>query len=384
MNRSLLWLGVALFTWGIGEAMFMMFQPIYLNRLGADPITIGWILGASGLMMTLVHIPSGHISDRIGRKPLLVTAWIIGVISALAMASAKNLFIFVIGILLYAFTAFVVSPLDSYLTAARGKWSVARAITFSGICFNAGAVVGPYTGGWIGDHYGLRAVYAIAAVFFIFSTIFIFMIESQPRDHHEPEAPPAGLMTNWRYLGFLAVFFIVAFATYLPQPLTPNFLEDQRALSLTQIGTLGSIGGIGNTIFSYVLGMLDARLGFLFGQLGVVAYASLLWQGTGMGWFAVAYFMLGGFRVMRGLGIAMVRPLVHESQMGLAYGIAETVGSVTTLLAPPIVGYLYARDPFIMYPIGLIAIAIGLIISLIFVPRSKRLLPEHIELTHEP
>jgi len=384
MNRSLLWLGVALFTWGIGEAMFMMFQPIYLNRLGADPITIGWILGASGLMMTLVHIPSGHISDRIGRKPLLVTAWIIGVISALAMASAKNLFIFVIGILLYAFTAFVVSPLDSYLTAARGKWSVARAITFSGICFNAGAVVGPYTGGWIGDHYGLRAVYAIAAVFFIFSTIFIFMIESQPRDHHDPEAPPAGLMTNWRYLGFLAVFFIVAFATYLPQPLTPNFLEDQRALSLTQIGTLGSIGGIGNTIFSYVLGMLDARLGFLFGQLGVVAYASLLWQGTGMGWFAVAYFMLGGFRVMRGLGIAMVRPLVHESQMGLAYGIAETVGSVTTLLAPPIVGYLYARDPFIMYPIGLIAIAIGLIISLIFVPRSKRLLPEHIELTHEP
>jgi len=110
----------------------------------------------------------------------------------------------------------------------------------------------------------------------------------------------------------------------------------------------------------------------------------LLWKGTGMGWFAVAYFMLGGFRVMRGLGIAMVRPLVHESQMGLAYGIAETVGSVTTLLAPPIVGYLYARDPFIMYPIGLIAIAIGLIISLIFVPRSKRLLPEHIELTHEP
>jgi len=384
MNRSLLWLGVALFTWGIGEAMFMMFQPIYLNRLGADPITIGWILGASGLMMTLVHIPSGHISDRIGRKPLLVTAWIIGVISALAMASAKNLFIFVIGILLYAFTAFVVSPLDSYLTAARGKWSVARAITFSGICFNAGAVLGPYTGGWIGDHYGLRAVYVIAAGVFIFSTIFIFMIESQPRDHHDPEAPPAGLMTNWRYLGFLAVFFIVAFATYLPQPLTPNFLEDQRALSLTQIGTLGSIGGIGNTIFSYVLGMLDARLGFLFGQLGVVAYASLLWQGTGMGWFAVAYFMLGGFRVMRGLGIAMVRPLVHESQMGLAYGIAETVGSVTTLLAPPIVGYLYARDPFIMYPIGLIAIAIGLIISLIFVPRSKRLLPEHIELTHEP
>lgn len=384
MNRSLMWLGVALFTWGIGEAMFMMFQPIYLQELGAEPITIGWILGASGLIMTLVHIPSGHISDRIGRKPLLVAGWLFGIMSALTMAFAKNLSAFMIGIFLYAITAFVISPLDSYLTAARGKWSVARVITFSGICFNAGAVAGPYTGGWIGDHYGLRMVYAIAACIFIFSTIFIFMIEAQPRDHHDPEAPPANLMTNWRYLGFLSIFFIVALAAYLPQPLTPNFLENQRGLSLTQIGTLGSIGGIGNTIFNFLLGMLDARLGFMLGQLGVVAYASLLWKGTGMGWFAIAYFMLGGFRAMRGLGVAMVRPLVHESQMGLAYGIAETVGSATILLAPPIVGYLYARDPFIMYPIGLIAIAIGFVISLIFIPRSRRLPPEHIELTHEP
>lgn len=384
MNRSLIWLGVALFTWGIGEAMFMMFQPIYLQKLGAEPITIGWILGAAGLIMTLVHIPSGHISDWFGRKPLLVAGWLFGILSALTMALAQNLFVFVIGIFFYAITAFVISPLDSYLTAARGKWSVARVITFSGICFNAGAVVGPYTGGWIGDHYGLKSVYAIAAGIFVFSTIFIFMIEAQPRDHHDPESPPAGLLTNWRYVSFLSILFVVALVTYLPQPLTPNFLENQRHLSLTQIGTLGSIGGIGNTVFNFALGMLDARLGFILGQLGVVAYASLLWKGTGMGWFAIAYFMLGGFRVMRGLGIAMVRPLVHESQMGLAYGIAETVGSATILLAPPIAGYIYARDPYSMYPIGLIAIAIGFIISLIFIPRSKRLPPEHIELTHEP
>ncbi len=192
------------------------------------------------------------------------------------------------------------------------------------------------------------------------------------------------MTTNWRFLSFLSIYFIVALVTFLPQPLTPNFLESERNLSLTQIGTLGSIGGIGNTAFNFLLGMLDARAGFLLGQLGVMAYAFLLWKGTGFGWFALAYFLLGGFRVVRGLGIALVRPFVHESQMGLAYGIAETVGSATTLLAPPIAGYLFSRDPFIVYPIGLVAIAIGFIISLIFVPRSKRLPPEHIELTHEP
>jgi len=383
MNRSLIWLGIALFTWGIGEAMFMIFQPIYLQQLGAEPRTIGWILGASGLMMTLVPIPSGHLSDRWGRRQMLIAAWVFGIFATLTMALAKNLFVFVIGVLMYGFTLFVVSPLDSYLTAARGKWTVARAITFSGIVYNSGVMIGPTLGGWIGDHYGLRIIYVVATGIFVFSTFFIFQIAAQPRDHHDPTDPPADLLKNKRYLSFLVVFFIVALVVFLPQPLTPNFLENQRGLSLIQIGTLGSIVGIGTVVFNFLLGMLEARKGFLIGQVGVAAYAFLLWQGTSFGWFAIAYFMLGGFRALRGLGVAQVRPLVHESQMGLAYGIAETVGAATTFIIPPIAGYLYSLNPFMIYPVSLIAIAIGFVVSFIFTPHSKHVHPEHIELTHQ-
>jgi len=383
MNPSLLWLGAALFMWGIGEGMFFLFQPIYLQQLGANPIQIGAILGAAGFVMTLVHIPSGHLSDRLGRKPMLVAAWIVGVGAAFLMAFAQDLALFVTGLLLYGFTAFVISPLDSYVTAARGKWSVGRAITFISMTFNAGAVLGPITGGWLGDHFGLRRVYLIAAFTFVISTILILFIRAQPRDHHDPGDPPAALLTNWRYLGFLAVFFTVAFATYLPQPLTPNFLQNQRGLSLSTIGQLGSIGSLGNTALNFVMGQLEARAGFVLGQLGVAAFSLLLWRGSGFGSFALAYFLLGGFRVLRGLGIAQVRPLVHESQMGLAYGIAETVGSATVLLAPPLAGYLYSRDPTSIYPISLVLIAFGLVISLIFVRRSRMLPPDHVELSPE-
>src|SRR4029450_7854627 len=113
--------------------MFFIFQPIYLQQLGANPQTIGWILGAAGLVTTVVPIPSGYISDLWGRQTLL-------------MALATSLFVFVLGILLYGITLFVVSPLDSYLTAARGNWSVGRVITYSGIVYNAGAMIGPFTG----------------------------------------------------------------------------------------------------------------------------------------------------------------------------------------------------------------------------------------------
>jgi MFS family permease len=380
MNPSLLWLGAALFTWGIGEGMFFIFQPIYLQQLGADPIQIGRILGALGGVMTIVQIPAGHLSDRIGRRPMLIAAWLIGIAATLLMGFASNLNVYIIGILIYGFTAFVVSPLDSYVTAARGKWSVGRAITFISMTFNAGSVLGPITGGWIGDHFGLRTVFFISAGVFVLSAIVIWFIGSQPRDHHDPAAPPASLLTNRRYLGFLAVYFVVAFAAYVPQPLTPNFLQNQHGFSLSAIGQLGSIGGVGNTLLNFLLGQFDARSGFLSGQLGVAAFTLLLWRGTGYEWFALGYFLLGGFRVLRGLGVAQVRPFVHESQMGLAYGIAETVGSSTILLAPPLAGYLYARDPALMYPVGLGLIGLGLVVSLIFIPRSKRLPPEHVEL----
>ena len=225
--------------------MFLLFQPIYMQQLGANPIQIGVILGAFGAVMTFAHIPAGHMSDRIGRRPMLIASWLVGIFATALMALASTLTVFVAGVLLYGLTACVASPLDSYTTAARGNWSVARAITFVSMTFNAGAVLGPITGGWIGDHYGLRTVYFLATGMFVISTILIQFISAQPRDHHDPENPPPSLLKNRRYLGFLAVYFAVAFATFLPQPFTPNFLKNQRALSLSIIGQLGSIGYFG-------------------------------------------------------------------------------------------------------------------------------------------
>ena len=380
MNPTMWWLGGALFTWGIGESMFLLFQPIYMQQLGANPIQIGVILGFFGAVMTFAHIPAGHLSDRIGRRPLMIASWLIGIFATALMAFASTLPVFVAGVLLYGLTAFVASTLDSYTTAERGNWSVARAITFVSMTFNAGAVLGPITGGWIGDHYGLRTVYFLATAMFVISTFLIQFISAQPRDHHDPSNPPPSLLKNYRYLSFLAIYFAVAFATYLPQPFTPNFLKNQRALSLSIIGQLGSIGYLGNTLLNLVLGQLEARSGFLLGQLGVAAFAVLLWHGTGFGWFALGYFLLGGFRALRGLGVAQVRPFVHESQMGLAYGIAETCGSATVLLAPPLAGYLYSINPALIYPVGLVLIGLGVAMTLIFVPRSRKLPPERIEL----
>ncbi|UCD43143.1 MAG: MFS transporter, partial [Chloroflexota bacterium] len=186
MKRDLILIGIAMFAWGLGEGLFIYFQPIYLEQLGADPIMIGTILGGFGLAMTISHIPAGYLADRIGRKPLMVAAWATGTIAAWVMALAPSLPVFVVGLFIYGMTLFVMSPLQSYLTAARGSLSVGRVITLMSAGFNLGAVIGPLLGGWIGDQFGLQQAYVVAGVIFVLSLIVISFISPQPVERAAP------------------------------------------------------------------------------------------------------------------------------------------------------------------------------------------------------
>jgi predicted MFS family arabinose efflux permease len=370
MSVDLVLLSISLFTWGIGEGMFTYFQPIYLQQLGANTMTIASVFSLFGLAMMLAHIPAGYLADRLGRKPLLMAAWTSGLLAAWIMALARVLPVFIVGMLLYGFTAFVSSPLNSYVTAARGKLSPVRAMTLISATFNLGAVIGPITGGWIGAHYGLRSVYLVSACIFILSTFLLVFLRPQPRELHDPAAPPEKLLKNTRFVGFLGIIFLSMFVMYLPQPLAPNFLQNERGLSLQSIGLLGSVGGLGNTALALLLGQFAARTGFLLAQVSVAAFSLLLWKGSGLGWYALGFFLLGGYRSVRSLIYAQVRPLIHPAQMGLAYGVAETSSALAVMLAPLLAGVLYTHQPALVYPVSLGMIGVMVVISWIFAPRN--------------
>jgi hypothetical protein len=58
--------------------------------------------------------------------------------------------------------------------------------------------------------------------------------------------------------------------------------------------------------------------------------------------------------------------------MGVTYGIMETVGAVIIILAPPIAGILYERDPMIVYPLAIGLIATSIVVSYLFLPQKAR------------
>src|SRR3990172_1930786 len=263
--------------------MFFNFIPIYLeNEFLLGEQQIGFTLGAFGFFMAITHMPSGHIADRFGQRPLLVIAWLLGLSSTLIMGMAARLPFYLIGVLGDALTAFVSSPLSSYVTAARGAWSIGTALSLTSATFNVGMALGPVFGGWIADQYGMRQTYLVAAGAFLISTMFIIFIRGQPIDHQDPAAPPTPLRNNQRFVSFIMVVAFGIFAMYLAQPLTPNFLESVRGLSFSETGWVFSAGALGNAVLVLLLSRVSPRIGFRLSHGLVALFALCIWQGSGL------------------------------------------------------------------------------------------------------
>jgi len=370
MSRDLILVALSLVTWGVGEGMFLYFEPIYLQQLGADPVLIGSILGGVGIVMAVSYLPAGFLSDRFGRRPMLRLAWLFGVGATWIMALAKSLPVFVLGMAVYGFTSFVTVPLNSYITHARGKWSVGRTITLISASFNFGVILGPLIGGWVGDRYGLHLTFLIAAFIFVISTIIIFLISAQPVVEFDGQTDKGSWkdLINRRYFQYLFVIFFVAFALYLPQPLSQNFLQNQRGLNLEQIGQLIATRSLGIVVINLVLGQINARLGYLIAQMCMAAFTLLLWRGSSMPWYFVGYFLLGSYQTARSLAIAQGRSLIEAAYMGVGYGLLETAMTIAIILAPPLAGVLYQTNPTYIYSVSLVFILMAIIITKLFSP----------------
>ena len=371
MSRDLKIVSAAMLTWGLGEGMFYIFQPLYIQQFGADPVLIGTILGINGLVMTVGQIPAGYLADKVGRRPMMWASWIFGLISTWVMALAPSLGVFVVGLLLYGITSSVMAPLNTYIQDVRGKWQVGKALTFTSAAYNIGAVLGPVIGGVVGERFNLRLVYYAAGVIFAISTTIIFFAGKDIKEVPVSKPGEVHLLKNKRFLGMVVMIFLVMFAAVLPQSLAANFLQNQRGLSLSRIGQLGALGGLGSATLMLLLGHLPSGAAMLIGQAGMGLFAALLWKGTGLFWYGAAYLFLGGYRLIRAMTLALVQPVVRAKEVGLAFGVVETVNSLAFVVAPILAGFLYDWRPISIFPVSLGVLVVTILLTLGFTRWNK-------------
>jgi MFS family permease len=175
-NRSLVLLSTGSSFRTMTQSALLTFLPLYLAReMGYSPAWVGaclFALQAAGFAAAPV---AGHMSDRMGRKQILMGSMLTTavVLVFMAFAGGSALFIFLIAVLgffLYATRPVIQAWMLDITPKNMGGSSI-------GVLFGAqalGAALGPWFGGMIADHYGLLATFYFLAITIVVANVLVF------------------------------------------------------------------------------------------------------------------------------------------------------------------------------------------------------------------
>jgi predicted MFS family arabinose efflux permease len=371
MTRDNKLMAFALLLWGLGEGLFLYFQPLYLRELGGDPAMVGAALSFSALAMAATHIPAGYLADHIGRKVLIVAGFGLGTLAALVMFLARDFWLFTLALAAYWFTGFMLAPLSAYVTEARGTQSVQRALSLVYAGFWAGTIVSPTLGGWIGSTFGLRYAFLGGFATFAVSTLVAALASNQPVVAAEPGAGRyRALIRNQTLLGYLALVFVALLAMQIGLPFMPSFVNEVRNYDVSVVGVLGSINSVGIVLANTFLGNRSPRAGFLLAQAFVVCSMLALLLIANWPGLILAYALRAGWSLAHTMVSAQSARLVSRGESGLAYGLAETVAGVAMMLGPLFAGWLYGWNTAAPFVASAVLLLLMMALTWRFAPRT--------------
>ncbi len=171
----------------VGFSVLIPVLPLYVEHLGASSVQVGLILSLYAVAM-LIFLPAwGWLSDRIGRRPVLLTSLAGTVVSFLLLAFAESLSEIYLARILGGFFAASIGTAQAVVTDVTPPEERAHGMGMIGAAFGLGFVLGNPLGGWLGAIDERLPFYAIAGLAFVNLLLAFWQLpESRP--------PPPGPM----------------------------------------------------------------------------------------------------------------------------------------------------------------------------------------------
>lgn len=347
----------------LGFAFVMPFLPYYLvKNLGVPDelaVTAKWsgiLMAAVGFSMAVCAPIWGIISDRYGRKPMVLRALFSGAVVVGLMGCAQSPWhLLILRLLQGALTGTVAASL-ALVASVTPRERTGRVIGMMQASVFAGISVGPFVGGYTAAHLGFRAAFFVAAAFLLAAGLLVKFIaheEFTPAPHEEMKKG-GGYVELFGVAGFavaiLAVFQI-HFANNTPNPIFPQFV---RHLTHTTIeaatpitGNIESITGMVACMGTWLLGHLSDRWGpkrtLVLSALCAAALAFMQPLARNIGELYALRIIFGvAMAGMLPSANAIIREVTPERHIGRAFGTTACVAGIAFFLGPLIGGFLAA------------------------------------------
>ncbi len=174
-------------------AIILPLLPFYSERMGASAFVVGLLVASYAACQLIAGPILGQISDRIGRKPVLIVSQVGTLIGFLILAKAQVLWVVFLSRIIDGATAGNLSLAQAYISDVTKPEERSKSFALIGIAFGIGFLIGPAISGFLSTFGYSAPVYAAAALSFtsILCTWFLLPArEPSPSGSQAPNLQP--------------------------------------------------------------------------------------------------------------------------------------------------------------------------------------------------
>ncbi|AIQ11542.1 MFS transporter [Paenibacillus durus] len=382
-NLAVLWIGV--FFCSTSYSLSIPFMSIFLSDdLGVDShleIWSGIAFGISFLASALISPFWGSLSDKYGRKPMLIRSGFSLAALYLVNYFVHDPYVFLVVRVLQGLLAGFVPASIALVATNTPEEKTGYALGVMSTSGAAGSIIGPLIGGVISYYYGNRSAFLFsAAIVLVSAVIATFFVKEQVYDRSATRSRVRDdireARSNRAFVSLMVLTGISSFSVMILEPLIPIYMLDmgiaKNSASLTS-GIVFSSVGIATVLMAPRWGKIGGRKGY-----GFILFIGLLGGGIGniLQFFVTGYVKFALLRFVYGLFYAGVLPSINAMVVqvtepgfrGRAFGLNQSVSQLATMAGPILGGLLGA---FLPIPVVFVINGLILLTAALFVKRRQ-------------